>query len=156
MTGKTVGEFIALCRAAGTRPALLMTWAEKAHPEDQAIMTEVYQKMAAEHDALLIPVGQVWETVRREHPEIELYWTDGKHASVYGSYLVAATVYATLTGKSAKDLPATAADFSLPEGLDLEHPLLRETPDVFFDAREDWCRAICQAVDRQMEENAKA
>lgn len=155
-TGKTVGEFIALCRAADTRPALLMTWAEKAHPEDQAIMTEVYQKMAAEHDALLIPVGQVWETVRREHPEIELYWSDGKHASVYGSYLVAATVYATLTGKSTKDLPATAADFSLPEGLDLEHPLLRETPDVFFDAREDWCRAICQAVDRQMEENAKA
>ena len=61
-----------------------------------------------------------------------------------------------LTGKSAKDLPATAANFSLPEGLDLEHPKLRETPDVFFDAREDWCRAICQAVDRQMEENVKS
>ncbi len=53
-------------------------------------------------------------------------------------------------------MPATAADFSLPEGLDLEHPKLRETPDVFFDAREDWCRAICQAVDRQMEENVKS
>ena len=65
VTGKTVGEFIALCRAAGTRPALLMTWAEKAHPEDQAIMIEVYQKMAAEHDALLIPVGQVWTLPRR-------------------------------------------------------------------------------------------
>lgn len=133
-----------------------MTWAEKEHPEQQAIMTEVYQKMAAEHDALLIPVGQVWDTIRREHPEIEMYWTDGKHASVYGSYLVAATAYAALTGKNAKALPATAADFSLPEGLDLDHPQLRETADVFLEVREDWCRAICQAVDRQMEENVKS
>ena len=51
---------------------------------------------------------------------------------------------------------ATAADFSLPEGLDLDHPQLRETADVFLEVREDWCRAICQAVDRQMEENVKS
>ena len=83
-----------------------MTWAEKAHPEDQPIMCETYAQLAKEQDALLSPVGQIWEKVRQKAPEIGLYYLDGAHASVYGSYLVAMTHYCAVTGKSPLGLPA--------------------------------------------------
>jgi hypothetical protein len=35
----------------------------------------------------------------------DLYVSDGKHPSVYGSYLAACTIYATLTGKDPRGLP---------------------------------------------------
>ena len=61
-------------------------------------MTEAARALAAQEHALLAPVGEIWEQIRQTHPEIELFWHDGEHASPYGSYLEAATLCGVLTG----------------------------------------------------------
>lgn len=94
------GSLIARMDRARTTPCFYMTWASLANPSAQADMTAAYTKAAAEYDALLAPVGRVWEKIRYGHPEIDLFWQDGEHASPYGSYLAACTIFCALTGST--------------------------------------------------------
>ncbi len=68
-----------------------MTWAEKEKPENQRNMIDTYTKLANETGTLLAPIGRIWAKIRERYPDIELYYRDGQHASVYGDYLIAAT-----------------------------------------------------------------
>ena len=114
MTRKSVLRILSLCDSAGTKPVLMMTWAEKAFPEHFQAMQRFYTMLAAETGALLAPVGELFDTIRLSHPEIELYWYDGEHASAYGDYLIAATLASLLyrtTDLSALD--DRAIDFDL-------------------------------------------
>lgn len=91
-----------ICELAGEHPprfALYMTWAQKAHPENQPEMTEAYRRTAKEQNLLLAPVGEIWQAFCKEHPEIELYFTDGAHASPAGSLLAASVIFKTLFQK---------------------------------------------------------
>lgn len=58
-----------------------------------------YQLMAEQNNAIVSPVGEVWNYIRTNHPEIELYQTDESHPSVAGTYLAACTFYTTLFRK---------------------------------------------------------
>jgi hypothetical protein len=58
-----------------------------------------YQMMAQQNDAIVSPVGEVWNYVRVNHPEIELYQSDESHPSIAGTYLAACTFYATIFRK---------------------------------------------------------
>ncbi|MBQ2690247.1 MAG: hypothetical protein IJG05_09250 [Solobacterium sp.] len=104
-------RIIEMCRTAGTKPVIVMTWAEKRFPENQQKMIDCYTKLAAETDTLLSPVGLIWQKLQKTNPEIELYWKDGEHASIYGDYLIAACNYAIVTGKKDLDLPPIGLDF---------------------------------------------
>jgi len=44
----------------------------------------------------IVPVGKVWETVKENHPQIQLYQQDKQHPSLAGSYLAASCFYAAL------------------------------------------------------------
>ena len=44
----------------------------------------------------IVPVGKVWETVKENHPQIQLYQTDKQPPSLAGSYLAASCFYAAL------------------------------------------------------------
>lgn len=123
-TAENAKKIMALCARAGTKPVLCMTWAERGKPENAALMSSVYRKLAEETGALLAPVGELFETVQKEHPSIDLYYTDGAHASPAGDYLLAAVYAALLTGtKDLSPVPDTALSFHLPEGgLSLDPP----------------------------------
>lgn len=113
--GETVRDaqrVISLCRAAGTAPVLLMTWAEKAAPRHQQPMAETYRRIAQETGALLAPVGEIWQALLAEDPAFPLFWQDGEHASPLGDYLIAATLCALLTGCDSRALPPLGADFT--------------------------------------------
>ena len=47
-------------------------------------------------DIPLVPVGKVWETVKENNPEINLYQEDLQHPSKYGSYLAACSFYTAI------------------------------------------------------------
>ena len=114
LTRRSVKRILSLCEFAGTEPVLMMTWAEQAHPEHFLPMQRFYTALAGETGALLAPVGELFDSIRITHPEIELYWHDGEHASAYGDYLIAATLAARLCGTN--DLSALddqAIDFDL-------------------------------------------
>lgn len=55
-----------------------------------------YLEMAYQNDAWCAPVGMAWKRVRAERPYQSLYWPDGSHPSVLGTYLAANVIFSTL------------------------------------------------------------
>jgi len=92
-----VDKILPLVNRNKTEVCLYMTWASVAHPEDQVEMIRSYTDASIKHSTKLAKVGMVWDRIRYEHPEINLYFTDGEHASIYGSFLAAATIFKTLS-----------------------------------------------------------
>lgn len=92
-----------------TNILLNMTWGYKTGIIDnpQFVGYDSYQKM---NDAIqigyqyignkfgypMVPVGQVWETVKENNPLINLYQEDNQHPSIFGSYLIACTFYSAI------------------------------------------------------------
>ena len=130
-TAENAKKIMALCRAGNAKPVLCMTWAERGKPENAAVMSSVYRRLAEETGALLAPVGELFETVQKEHPSIDLYYEDGAHASPAGDYLIAAVYAALLTKtKDLSPLPDTAIAFRLPDGsLSLDPASMKITLD---------------------------
>ncbi|MDD4210063.1 MAG: PKD domain-containing protein [Bacteroidales bacterium] len=52
-----------------------------------------YRMMAEDNEAILSPVGAVWNYIRKNHPSIELYQADESHPSVAGTYAGACCFY---------------------------------------------------------------
>jgi hypothetical protein len=92
-------RFVEEARKVGAKPLLMLTWARKETPESQPRLTHAYMTLGRELDVPVIPTGLAWERVRQEHPEVELFHPDGSHPSPAGSYLMASTLYATITGQ---------------------------------------------------------
>ena len=95
----------ATIRAQGARTVFYMTWAKRARPETQALLSEAYGTIARELGALLAPVGSAWQRAQQLDPEILLHHADGRHANPAGSYLAACVFFAVLLGVSPVGLP---------------------------------------------------
>lgn len=92
------------------RPLIEMTWGRrdgyqgadhdfdfmKQYRTMQQRIRERVVVEAAQCRAGYIPVGDAWQRVRSERPELELYEPDGSHPSYVGSYLIAAVIYQTV------------------------------------------------------------
>jgi hypothetical protein len=55
-----------------------------------------YRQMAIANNAILSPVGALWNYVRNTYPEINLYSADGSHPSLEGSYAAACSMIAVM------------------------------------------------------------
>jgi len=111
-TEPSVEKLVHLCKSVGTKPVLYMTWAKKNEPENAGLISDIYRTLSMRHHTLLAPIGETFEALRTEHPEIDLYWFDGSHASPYGDYLIAATFASLLTGQAdLSTLPDEVIDF---------------------------------------------
>lgn len=100
---RTLDEMI---RAAGGQTAFMMTWPmEKgmAFLSREAMLVQLsegYQNIAKELDALLIPGGEVFLKALNQIPDLQLWGDDGQHTSEEGAYLAACTAYAVLFQES--------------------------------------------------------
>lgn len=110
-TLKTGAEIIDLCHRCGVKPVVYMTWAEKRFPENQQKMIDTCEKLASENNALLAPIGSVWQSVQQSRPDIELYHTDGEHAGPYGDFLIAAVFCKLLTGSISDEVSGMGFNF---------------------------------------------
>ena len=126
-TETEVQTLVSLCRTCKTRPVLYMTCAMKDEPERIAEIASAYRTLSERYDTMLAPVGELFDSLRKTHPEIDLYWKDGSHASVYGTYLIAATFAALLTqNRDLSNLADETLDFDAV--FDLLHPRAQEDP----------------------------
>jgi len=57
---------------------------------------EGYLYVSEQLNLSIVPVGKAWETVKENHPQIELYQEDKQHPSLAGSYLAASCFYSAL------------------------------------------------------------
>lgn len=94
-----------MIRADGATPALYMTWAKEAFPEQSQPLSQAYRSIGAELDATVAPVGEAWAEVHRVRPGFGLHVADGSHPNPAGSYLAACVIYAALTGTSPVGAP---------------------------------------------------
>lgn len=93
---------------AGIRTALFMSWAYQDKPEMTAQLAEQYTKAGNDNDLVVIPAGLAFARALAERPEVVLHDADKRHPSLAGTYLAAATTYATLFRKSPADCGYTA------------------------------------------------
>ncbi|WP_316857847.1 hypothetical protein [uncultured Cohaesibacter sp.] len=85
---------------AGSKVVYFMTWAQKAKPEQTDELEKAYYDIASKTGGYMAPVGLAFAAAREDHPDIELYFVDGKHPSLAGTYLAACVFFATLYDQS--------------------------------------------------------
>ena len=136
-------------------PMFYMTWGRRDGDQGNAryfpilgtyegmdsMLCERYLYMAEANDASVCPVGRVWRSLRENHPDIELYQSDGSHPSVAGTY-AAACAFAVMFFHGD---PATITH--TPDGLDGETAAtIRQTVrEVVFNQQARWQRPKPQA-----------
>nr|WP_319483099.1 hypothetical protein [uncultured Cohaesibacter sp.] len=89
-----------IAHESGSRVIYFMTWAAKDKPEQTEELEKAYYDVAAKTGGYMAPVGLAFANAREAHPEIELYFVDGKHPSLAGTYLAACVFFATLYDQS--------------------------------------------------------
>ena len=82
-------------KEAGSTPVFYQTLAKKGDESFQPFMSGVYDLLGRELNCPVAPVGNAWQKHRLSHPEEELYFTDGEHASPLGSPLAARVIMET-------------------------------------------------------------
>lgn len=98
------GKIIELARKFNVTPIQTMPWAEKRDPDHQKGMYDIYNTLSRQYGVKLTVAGNVFEDVFYNHPDIDMYWRDGEHASPYGSYVIAMAAYAAIFGESVEGL----------------------------------------------------
>jgi hypothetical protein len=89
-----------IVRQHGAIPVFFMSWAYSDKPEMTQQLEFAYTQTANDNEALVIPAGLAFARSINSRPEINLYAPDKRHPSLPGTYLAAATVYATLFKRS--------------------------------------------------------
>ena len=87
---------VKLIRESGSTPVFYQTWARKGDEAFQSTMSGVYNDLGRELNVPVAPVGDEWQKHRLAHPDIELYFKDGEHASPEGSALAARVLFETI------------------------------------------------------------
>jgi hypothetical protein len=105
---ETVKKSAHIIRKNSAEPVLFMTWAYKDKPEMTNSLAEAYKKAGKDNNILVVPAGLAFANSIAKKPELELYQSDKRHPSLAGSYLAAATVYASLFKKNPIESKYTA------------------------------------------------
>ncbi|TWJ06705.1 DUF4886 domain-containing protein [Altererythrobacter ishigakiensis] len=98
----TAAAYAAKARASGVQPMLYMTPAyvpphQRYRPDMINDIASLYVETGNAVDALVIPVGLAFAEAYRRRPDIELHKSfDGSHPSMLGTYLAAATTFASV------------------------------------------------------------
>ena len=65
----------------------------------QSAMSDAYRNFCYANGCFFAPVGEVFARLRRTEPIETLYREDGSHATPFGSYVAAVTIFYTVTGR---------------------------------------------------------
>jgi hypothetical protein len=103
---QTIAAFSVKIRQTGAEPVLYMTHAYvvphlRRRPDMISDIAAMYLEAGNQNDALVIPVGLAFEIAYARQPDIQLHKAfDGSHPNLDGTYLAAATAFASLYGVS--------------------------------------------------------
>lgn len=99
-------EMIELVKSKDAHPILYITWAREFNPLMQSAINSEYMKLAASSKVDAIPVGPIWDIVKKLRPDLKLYDPDGSHPSPIGTYLTGLIFTKYFTKKDTKDIPS--------------------------------------------------
>jgi hypothetical protein len=100
-------QFDSYIRAAGARPALLMTWpsSDRLAAFDDVRLS--FQTAAEAVDGVFLPAGEAWRVALAADPAVPLYGPDGFHPSPTGTFLAALEIYERLSGHDLRTLESS-------------------------------------------------
>ena len=90
--GAAASKLVKEVKSHGAQAVLFMTWPRWDRPEDGAPIAKAYYKTGKQCRASVAPVGEAWDVVGRERPDLRLYKPDGLHPSRLGTYLAACVI----------------------------------------------------------------
>lgn len=93
-----------LIKKNGAKPYLYMTWAREKVPQYQEEINKAYAEVAAENEAIIVPVGNAWKLAMQLRPTINLFDNDGSHPNQLGAFLTACTFVGTILEKVPENL----------------------------------------------------
>jgi len=95
-------------RRHGSTPVFFMSWAYQDKPEMTQPLADAYTAAGNANQVLVIPAGLAFARSLALKPDLVLHAPDKRHPSLAGTYLAAATTYATLFNQSPVGLKYTA------------------------------------------------
>ena len=106
---KYLKQFTDLAHQLNVKPLIYGTWEypwlkEISSYEQSSTMARL-DSLASLNNATYIPVGDAFDFVEKNYPEIHLYMDDNKHPSPNATYLAACVFYSMITGESPIGLP---------------------------------------------------
>lgn len=144
--GKQLDKFMAIHDICST-PLLYMTWGRENGDPDlcpfypatctyegmDAWLRASYLELAEETYSEVSPVSLVWNHIRSDYPDIDLYASDSSHPSLTGSYAAACSFYTSIFKKDPTGITNNY-------GLDpLETAAIRDVArSVVFEDLESW------------------
>lgn len=93
-------KMVDIAHKSGSKVVYFMTWAPYKKPEQIQEIVDAYIDIARQTGGYVAPVGLAFEESIKKHPEINLYFVDGRHPSLEGTYLTACVIFATLYNQS--------------------------------------------------------
>lgn len=102
---RSLEPLLALARRAHISAALYMNFAPEGQPQRQAMLAQACRAAGDHFQLPVAAVGEAFAAVAREHPALDLYHTDRRHASPAGSYLIALCLAKTVAGIDPLGLP---------------------------------------------------
>ena len=102
---QSLDKLLEYTRAARLPVGLYENFAPEGKPERQQYLSDIVQRAGRELQLPVAKAGSAFALCQKEHPEIDLYFTDRRHASPAGSYLVALTMLRFLLGLPVDGLP---------------------------------------------------
>lgn len=97
-------KFADLARAKGAVPVFMETWAYKANPLMINTISTSYQALSDELKVDVVPCGQLFSEARKWRPDLEMF-SDEKHPSFNGTYLLGLAFFKYFTGKRTAGIP---------------------------------------------------
>lgn len=114
-------------RIRGSRVLLYVEWARRGIDETEYTLN-IYRQIAQASGAEIVPVGNVWDAVRRKAPGTELWQPDGNHSTEAGSFVAAATVCAWLEPTAPRFIPRSVPAAFAKLTIDLARRARQEWP----------------------------
>ena len=90
----------ATVRQHNATPVFFMSWAYADKPEMTQELAAAYTQAGNDNNVLVIPAGLAFAKSIAQRPDLNLYVPDKRHPSPAGTYLAAATTFATLFKQS--------------------------------------------------------
>jgi hypothetical protein len=91
------------------KTVLYLTWPRRQAPDSQDRITRAVEEIAAEIDALVVPVGPAWQAAIAKDTDLALYTDDGSHPTALGSYLAACVFHVRLFGEAPRGFAVSDA-----------------------------------------------
>lgn len=102
-----------------------------------SLLFERYMMMAQDNHTCVSPVGAVWHYLRDNHPDIQLYQSDGSHPSVAGTYAAACSFYTLIFHKNPTDI-----HYDAELEADMAATIRHAAQTIVYDSLSKWCFSI--------------